>query len=52
MDEVQRIECSIVRAEAKMKGKVYQSCVRAAMVYGNETWIMKKEEEGVLVRVE
>ena len=36
----------------KMKGKVYRSCVRAAMVYGSETWVMKKEEEGVLLRAE
>ena len=34
----------------KMKGRVYKACVRAAMVYGGETWVMRKEEEGVLQR--
>jgi hypothetical protein len=29
----------------KMKGRVYRACVRAAMVYGGETWVMRKEEE-------
>ena len=32
----------------KMKGRMYNSCVRAAMVYGGETWVMRKDEEGVL----
>ena len=27
----------------KMKGKIYQSCVRSAMLYGNETWCLKGE---------
>ena len=36
----------------KMKGKVYRACVRTAMVYGSETWVMRKEEEGVLLRAE
>jgi hypothetical protein len=27
----------------KMKGRVYRACVRAAMVYGGETWVMRKE---------
>ena len=25
----------------KMKGKVYRLCVKAAMVYGSKTWVMK-----------
>ena len=36
----------------KMKGRVYKACVRAAMIYGGETWVMRKEEEGVLQRAE
>jgi hypothetical protein len=36
----------------KMKGRVYRACVRAAMVYGGETWVMRKEEECVLQRTE
>ena len=32
----------------KIKG-VYKACMRAAMVYGgDETWAMRKEDEGVL----
>ena len=37
---------------AKLKGRVYKTCVRAAMVYGGETWVMRKEEEGMLQRAE
>jgi hypothetical protein len=36
----------------KMKGRVYMACVRAAMVYGGETWVMRKEEECVLQSAE
>ena len=36
----------------KMKGKLYKACVRTAMVYGGETWTMRKEDEGVLLRAE
>ena len=36
----------------KMKGRVYKACVRAAIVYGGETWTVRKEEEGVLRRAE
>ena len=36
----------------KMKGKVYKTCVRTAMVYAGETWVMRKEEERVLQRAE
>jgi hypothetical protein len=31
---------------------VYRACVTAAMVYGGETWEVRKEEEGVLQKVE
>jgi hypothetical protein len=36
----------------KIKGRVYKAYVRAAMIYGGETWVMRKEEEGVLQRAE
>jgi hypothetical protein len=29
----------------KLKGKVCASCVRSCMIYGSETWPMKKESE-------
>ena len=27
-----------------MEGRVYKACVRSAMVYGGETWVVKEEE--------
>ena len=36
----------------KRKGRIYVARVRAAMVYGSETWVMIKEEERVLQRAE
>jgi len=35
----------------KIKGKVYKSCVRFAMMYGNETWCLR-EKEMVILRTE
>ncbi|MBJ5627073.1 hypothetical protein JGG67_22900, partial [Salmonella enterica subsp. enterica serovar Derby] len=35
-----------------LKGKIYQSCVRSCMMYGSETWAMKKEHVEKLVRTE
>ena len=32
----------------KMKGKIYQSCVRSAMLYGSETWCLKANETAIL----
>jgi hypothetical protein len=29
-------------ASLKLKGQVYGSCVRSCMMYGSETWLMKK----------
>ena len=34
----------------KMNGTMYKACVRAATVYRGDTWVMKKQEEGVLLR--
>ena len=53
MDEVQGIEwvLCVRKRSVKMKGRVYKAYVRATMVYGGETWVMRKEE-GVLQRAE
>ena len=31
-------------ASHKLKGRIYSNCVRSAVVYGSETWPMKKED--------
>ena len=36
----------------KMKGKIYQSCLRLAMLYGIETWCLRENEMPVLRRTE
>ena len=36
----------------KMKGKIYQSCVRSAMLYGSKTWCPRENEMAVLRRTE
>ena len=36
----------------RLKGKVYESCVRSCMIYGSETWAMKKEHERQLQKTE
>lgn len=35
-----------------MKGTIYKVCVRAAIVYGSETWSIKSKEVGILRRTE
>ena len=32
----------------KMKGKIYQSCIRSAMLYGSETWCLRENEMAIL----
>ena len=32
----------------KMKGRIYQSCVRTAMLYGSETWCLRGNEMAIL----
>ena len=39
-------------ASLKVKGKVYKTCVQRTMVYGSETWPMKKEDMQRLERTE
>ena len=36
----------------KMIGKVYQSCVRSAMLYGSEAWCLREKEMAILRRTE
>ena len=40
------------RFSLKMKGMVYRSYVRLAMLYGNETWCMRENEMAILRRTE
>ena len=32
------------RFSLKMKGMIYRSCVRSAMLYGSETWCLRENE--------
>ena len=36
----------------KMKGKIYKSCVRSAMLYGSEAWCLREKEMAILRRTE
>ena len=36
----------------KMKGWIYQCCIRSAMLYGSETWCLKENEMAILRRTE
>ena len=36
----------------KMKGRIYQSCVRSEMLYGSETWCLRENEMTILRRNE
>ena len=42
------------RFSLKLKGMVYQSCVRStfATVYGSETWCLRESEMAILRRTE
>ena len=40
------------RFSLRMKGMVYQSCVRSAMLYGSETWCLRESEMAILRRTE
>ena len=35
-----------------MKGIIYRSCVRSAMLYGSETWCLRESEMAILRRSE
>ena len=49
-------ECSEIlkgrRFSLKMKGKVYKSFVRSAMLYGSEAWCLTEKETAILRRTE
>ena len=49
-------ECSKIlkgrKFSLKMKGKVYKSCVRSAMLYGTEAWCLREKEKAILNRTE
>ena len=40
------------RFSLRLKGMVYQSCVRSAMLYGSETWCLRESEMAILRRTE
>ena len=40
------------RFSLRMKGMVYQSCVRSAMLYESETWCLRESEMAILRRTE
>ena len=40
------------RFSLKIKGRVYQSCVRSAILYGSETWCLTEGEVAILRRTE
>ena len=49
-------ECSEIlkgrRFSLKMKGKIYKSCVRSAMLNGSEAWCLSEKEMAILRRTE
>ena len=40
------------RFSLRMKGMVYRSCVRSAMLYGSEAWCLRETEMAILKRTE
>ena len=40
------------RFSLKMKGIIYRSCVRSAMLYGSETWCLRENEMEILREIE
>ena len=40
------------RFSLRMKGMVYRSCVRSAMLHGSETWYLRESEMAILRRTE
>ena len=43
---------NLKRFSRKLKGMVYQSCVRSTMLYGSETWCLRENEMAILRRTE
>ena len=40
------------RFSLRIKGMVYRTCVRLAMLYGSEAWRLRESEMGILIRTE
>ena len=40
------------RFSLKLKGMVYRSCVRSAMLYGSAKWCLRENERAILKRTE
>jgi len=40
------------RFSLKMKGRIYLTCVRSAMLYGSETWCMREKDVAILIQTE
>ena len=40
------------RFSLRMKGMIYRSCVRSAMLYGSEIWCLRESEMAILRRIE
>ena len=36
----------------KMKGRVYRTCVRSALLYGSEMWCLRENEMAILRKAE
>ena len=43
---------NLTRVSLKLKGMVYLSCVRSAMLYASETWCLRENEIAILRRTE
>ena len=45
-------ECSKIlksrRFSLKMKGKIYKSCVRSALLHGSKAWCLREKERAIL----
>ena len=53
MDEIKRMRRVVTREKfffLSMKGMVYQSCVRSAMLYGNETCCLRESEMAIFMK--
>ena len=37
---------------SKMKGRIYQSCARSAMMHGSKTWYLRENEMAILRKTE
>ena len=50
MEEIQSVEryCLEKEFSLRMKGKVYKSYVRSAMLYGSKTWRLRENEVAIL----